>query len=264
LKYRVLKGALSQDDVDALRACKDRLMAFLEDTRAGAAGAATSLYAGAAIHLVPLAFSQLAHWRIEQLAQERSYAVVGIVTRWRGPLNVLALKTALREMIRRHDALRTRIVVWEGTPLQEIRDCADCELGIDELTGQDSCQREAELLRCIDRCMCEPVDVTDFPLFRFNLIRVWEDDHVLVTAMEHIITDGFSLNLFLEELYCVYRDVAQGRTSSLPPVPIQFSDYAIWQRSAMRSWTERHAPYWAERLNVCQRMRPPRGALASA
>lgn len=250
-------GAISQDDIGAFKACKDQIVALLEDASPGAAAEKTALQSGGAIDLVPLAFSQLAHWHTERLAQQRSHCVVGFPTRWLGPLNVRALESALREMIRRHHALRTRIVVCQGTPLQEIRDCCEYELIFDDLAGVDEAQREGEILRRVDKYMCEPIDVTVYPLFRFRLIRVREDDHVLVTAMEHIITDGVSLNLLQRELLRAYQDVVQGRPLSLPPVGMQFSDFAMTQRHELPSWIEQHAHYWAERLKGCERLRFP-------
>lgn len=249
LKHRAPKGALSQDDIETLRACKDQILALLEDKQAGAAGAA--------IHLLPLAFSQLAHWNTYKLGQERSFSVVCFPTRWRGPLDVPVLQRALSEMVRRHDALRTRIVVWQGMPLQEIRDYANCELILDDLSGLEEGLREGELLRRIGLCVFEPMDVTVFPLFRFRLFRVREDDNVLVVAMEHIITDGFSVNLLQNELFCVYQDLARGRTPSLPAIPMQFGDYVIWQKKEMQSPPKQGGHYWSERLKGCQRLRFP-------
>ena len=258
LKYRAIKGAVSQEDIDALSACKDQMVALVEGAQADELGLDTALQPGAVVHLAPLAFSQLAHWDTYRLAHERSCCVVGFPTRWRGHLNVSVLQRALREMVRRHDALRTRIVIWQGTPLQEIRDRYDCELIVEDLSWLEEDRRDAELLRRVSRCMFEPIDVTVFPLYRFRLIRIREDDHVLVTAMEHIITDGYSLNLFQKELFCVYQDIAHGRPLSLLPVSMQFSDYVIWQRGVIQSWKEQHRQYWAERLNGCQRLKFPR------
>lgn len=260
LNYRAPKGALNQYDLETLRVCKDEIVAFLAGGGARGGGSGQARQSGGRIDLAPLAFSQLAHWHSCELGQRRGYCVVGLVTRWRGQLDLLALQRALNEMIKRHDALRTRIVVCDGVPMQEIRDSAEHGLSVDDLTGLADSLREAELVRLIDKYMLDPVDVSVFPLYRFRLIRIREDDHILTSAMEHIIADGFSLNLLQGELLAVYRDSVQGRPLSLPPVLMQSSDYAVCQRSALNSWIEQHSSYWNERVYACGRVRFPADA----
>jgi hypothetical protein len=256
LVYRAPKGCLDGDDMETLRACKSHIVDFLEGGDAGDGVSTTAPTASARIHLAPLAFSQLAHWRLYQLSQPLSHVVTGFPTRWRGRLNEAVLQRAICELIRRHDALRTRIILCAGGPMQEIRDFGDYELVVDDLTELEASTRERELKRLISKHMLDPIDVGVFPLFRFRLIRVEEDDHVLVMVIEHIITDGVSLNLLHGELLTIYQDVTEGRAPSLPPAP-QFSDYAFRQRGMLRSWIEQHASYWQERMKGCQRLRFP-------
>ncbi|HWM71527.1 MAG TPA: amino acid adenylation domain-containing protein, partial [Steroidobacteraceae bacterium] len=213
---------------------------------------------------VALAFSQLAHWHLYQLGERRSFCVIPCATRLQGRLNIDALRKGIGEIVRRHDALRARIVVCDGIPAQEIHESGNCDLTVNDLTGLSEGFRESEVKRLLDGYISDPIDVKVDPLSRFRLLRLREDDHVLVVEMEHIITDGFSMNVLLHEIFSAYVQAAKGRPISLPPVPVQFTDYAIWQRDTIKSWIEKHGAYWEERLKGCQRLRFPVGEDAYA
>jgi hypothetical protein len=130
-------------------------------------------------------------------------------------------------------------------------------LTVEDLTAMPDSLRETELGRRIHKCMVEPIDVAVYPLFRCGLIRVHDDDHVLIFAMEHMITDGVSLGVLQQELLTVYWDTVRGRRLSLPPVPVQLSDYAVWQSIMIDSWREVHGAYWREHVAGCLRVRFP-------
>ena len=175
----------------------------------------------------------------------------------RGLLNVGALQTSLTEVVRRHEALRTRIVVRHGTPIQSIAGSVSCDIQVDDLVAVPECEMDAEVQRRIDRVILEPIDISKDRLFEVRLLKLSEGRHVLIVAMEHMISDGFSLGIMNRELFAAYAQIVTGRPVSLPPIPVQFGDFASWQRESEASWVQRHGAYWHERLTGCDRVRFP-------
>lgn len=256
LHYKAPKGALTREEIERLRVSKGQIVALLE--RAAVAEAAEPrLEPRPQPDRAPLAFSQLAHWHFCQLHGRRSIRQVAFATRLRGRLNIDALQQSIAEIVRRHDALRTRIVVCDGIPEQEIAESGDCELEVDDLTAVSERCREVEVKRLIEQLILEPIDITVGPLFGIRLLKLRDDEHVLIVALEHIISDGFSLNILARELSAAYVQALRGRAFSLPTIPMQLADYAVWQRKAQKSWIEKHGAYWNERLAGCQRLRFP-------
>lgn len=255
VSYRAPKGALCRPDIEVLKARKGEILALVQQVRAGTA--ASPVGGEAKVHLLPLSFSQTAHWRENLLVKHRRVTGVGFPTRWRGPLNVPALQCAFEEMIQRHEVLRSRIVVWDGAALQAIAEFGEFQLAVEDLSAVPADLQEDKVLDRISACMYEPYDVMAYPLFRFRLIRLAQDDHVLVMAMEHTITDGFSLDCFQQELFCLYQDIVRGNAPSLPAIALPFGEYVIRQRTQLPAWQQVHAQYWRERLKGCERLRFP-------
>jgi hypothetical protein len=256
LRYKAPKGVLTQEELKNLRRRKDLIVAFLERlaledvANAGSASRATSKRA-------PLTFSQLAHWNLHRLAHRRTSRYVACATRLQGPLDVAKLRNSLTAVIGRHDALRTRILVIDGVPVQEVS--ADCqfEIPIDDLAEVSPELRENEVKRLFEKEMFEPIDVAGSSLFASRLLRLGEDEHVLIVAMEHIISDGFSLGVLLRDLFATYLQLTKGSAVTTAPGPVQFPDYAIQQRAEEASWLVRHGGYWQERFLKCPRLRFP-------
>ena len=205
----------------------------------------------------PLAHSQLQHWNAYRLYERRAIRHVASATRLRGQLSIDALRKSLAEIVRRHDALRTRIVIVDQIPAQEISLSDHCELEKDDLTASSESTLETEVQRRIEQFILAPIDVSTGPLFGLKLLKLRSDEHVLIVAAEHIVSDVASLNILLGELLSAYAQAVKGHAFSLPAVSIQLADYAVRQRSAQPSWIEQHGAYWQERLARCQRLRFP-------
>jgi hypothetical protein len=243
LYYKAPKGALTQDEFDKLRVSKSQLVALLE-IGAGGETSEPRLQPRPRLNRVPLAFSQLAYWHLYQLSERRAVRHIASATRLRGRLNFDALKESVAEIVRRHDALRTRIVVLDGVPMQEISESDDCELKLNDLTELSESFREAEVKRIIEQLILEPIDVAVGPLFGMRLLRLQDDDHVLIVVMGHMISDESSISILLRDLFTAYMQALKGRAFSLPAIPVQFADFAVWQRIVQTSWIERHLRYW--------------------
>ena len=258
LRYRAPKGRLTREEIERLRKYKGQIASLLNTMTASAPALSEQKIRGR-FDRAPLAFSQLAHWRLHCLARRRVVRGVSSATTLRGPLSIEALKKALAETVRHHDALRTAIVVCDGVPYQEVRPSCDDELTVRDLTSLSESLRHTEATRLIDEYLAEKIDVTIEPLFKVWLLRIRDEEHILVLAMEHIISDGVSGNILLRDIFLVYVQVLEGKNLALAEVPIQFTDYAARQREAHAAWIASHEPYWSERLKGARRLRVPSG-----
>ncbi len=254
LRYRVPRDVLTEAQVRILRASKQKIVDSLQGAgRTSVSGLERPQLIGTA----PLAFSQLAHWNMYNLGNRPAVRQIASATRMGGPLRLDALKRCITEIIRRHDALRTTIVMLDGVPAQKITCSTDFDLHFYDLTELPERDRATEVHGLIEQLILEPIDVGVGPLFGVRLAKVWDDEYVLVLAMEHIISDAFSMGILMRELVAAYMQAEKGRAVSLPAVPIQFSDYASWQRNGERSWVAKHGVYWKEHLAGRQRLRFP-------
>jgi hypothetical protein len=206
---------------------------------------------------VPLSFSQLAHWQTYRLYERPAVRQIAAALRLKGLLSIEALQESLTQLVYRHEALRTRIVSVNGAPVQQIDQPAPCKLPIEDLSTQPSSTHEPMITRRIEELILEPIDVDRGPLFGVQLLKLSEREQVLIVAMEHMISDAASMSIFLQELFTAYGQLRKSQAVSLPAIPIQFGDYAVWQRAALRSWMKTQGGSWIERLTNCQRARFP-------
>ncbi|MBB5869386.1 amino acid adenylation domain-containing protein [Allocatelliglobosispora scoriae] len=165
---------------------------------------------------------------------------VPIVRRLRGPLDVAALDGALADVVARHDAIRTEFPDRDGTPAQVVR--PDARVVIDRADAADEQAGRALATELASR----PFDLTAAPLLRVTLIRLGDDDHLLCAVTHHIVSDGVSMNVFLDELATGYSARVIGTTPSLPDLPVQYADFAAWQRD--NGVGEQGAAYWRNQL----------------
>lgn len=255
LHYEAPKGALSEDDIDCLRSFRGRIVAFLRGNDEEFIG--SRLSPRVEIHCAPLTFSQLARWQVYRLGEQRSIRQIASATRLHGRLNVNALQKSIERIVRRHAALRTRVICAAEIPTQIISEPDDCELKVVDLATLSEGEREAEVIRAIEQHILEPIDIATGPVFGVRILKLRHDEHVLIVAMEHIISDEFSLGILLRDLFTAYGQASNCRSFSLPAIPIQFADYAVLQKNAHKSWMETHGKYWNERLAGCRRVRFP-------
>lgn len=250
LRFRAPKGLLTADDIDALRRSNESAALQLREAIALGGPLAPGMSPS---HRVPLSFSQLAHWNLRCRAGGRPIRQVAAAMSLRGALSVETLEWSVAQMIGRHDALRTRIVVVDGVPQQEIGTTDHSRLELISLTSVPEFLRQAEVQRHIRQAILEPVDYASSPLFRAVLLKVHDDEHVFILALDHIISDGYSLKLLFEEILLAYGLRLQGAPVELPAVETQFADYAARQRAQERGWLEGRKA----QLPTCGRTRFP-------
>ncbi|HEY0022717.1 MAG TPA: non-ribosomal peptide synthase/polyketide synthase [Longimicrobium sp.] len=198
---------------------------------------------------LPLSFTQQRLWFLEQLGTPGSVYHLHKSLRLRGALNVDALARALDGVVARHEALRTTFAQVDGVPEQRIAPAAASGFRLVEHDLGGRSDAEAELDRLIAAEARAPFDLERGPLVRGRLVRLGADDHVLLLAMHHLVTDGWSFGVLFDELSALYAAHAQGREARLPDLPVQYADYAVWQRR----WVEgdvlrEQADYWTRTL----------------
>lgn len=256
LRYKAPRGTLSEDEITRLRVSKVQIVEFLEKA-SDLAYAEPTLEPRTQRDRAPVAYSQLAHWNLYGLSERPSFRQVVSVQRLLGRLNVELLRTALVAIVQRHEALRTRIVYSCASLTQEIASSVNCELEVYDLGELSEDDRETEMARLIEEHILQPVDLGVDPLFGLRLLRLGEKEHVLIVAMEHMISDEFSVRVLLRDLFTCYTQLSRGSQLDLPKLPVQFADYAVWRRKSISSWLQRHTAYWNEHLAGCGRLRFP-------
>ncbi|WP_460444126.1 condensation domain-containing protein, partial [Amycolatopsis cihanbeyliensis] len=193
----------------------------------------------------PLSFGQQRLWFLDKFSAGSAAYNVPMGMRLRGRLDRAALRAALDSVVARHAALRTTFPESGGEPVQLVAPTGSATLREHTLTGQD---RDAAAQRFADERGAEPFDLHSGPLLRADLGRFDEDDHVLVLNLHHIISDAWSLSVLLDELGICYRATVSGTRPELPELPVQYPDFAAWQRDRVGDGAE-HLDYWAEHLS---------------
>ena len=155
----------------------------------------------------------------------------------------------LAELVRRHEVLRTRFESVEGQPFQLIDPPERFELHREDLSQQPAQQLQAEVQRRIEAEVRERFDLQRGPLFRASLLRLSDAEHVLLVTMHHVVSDGWSMGILMRELSSLYAAYREGRPSPLAELPVQYADYALWQRGWLQGAAlHRQLEYWRSQL----------------
>lgn len=245
LRYRAPRGSLDDRELQSLKAHREGLVARVAHEE------------GNGPRQAPLTFSQRAHWNRYRLWVQTAIRQIPAAIRLRGRLQVDSLKRALHKLVSRHEALRTRIIVKAGEPWQEVLPHLDLELPIEDLSGLTSALQANEVQRAIEQLIMEPLDIGVGPLFSGRLLKLGEREHVLLLAMEHIISDAFSMGIARYELLELYARAVSEVSEELPAPRVQFPDFARRQREMHASWIAKHGTYWDKCLQEWPRVRFP-------
>ncbi|HYP40298.1 MAG TPA: SDR family NAD(P)-dependent oxidoreductase, partial [Chloroflexia bacterium] len=199
---------------------------------------------------LPLSYPQQQQWFLDQLALGNPIYNVPVALRITGSIDAAVLERVLSEIVRRHEVLRTTFSVADGQPVQVIAPALALDLPTIDLRHAPAASRETEAQRLIREEMHRPFDLARGPLFRAMLLRLEDAEHVLVMAMPHIVTDGWSMGILFEEMAALTGAFLAGAPSPLPDLPIQYADFAYWQRKWMEGEAyQAHLSYWKDRLS---------------
>ncbi|HZP16397.1 MAG TPA: condensation domain-containing protein, partial [Terriglobales bacterium] len=196
----------------------------------------------------PLSFAQERFWLIHELDPASYLYNVPRALRLTGKLDHAALERSLNEMVRRHEALRTVFRVESGEPVQIIAPEVRISLTVGEVperSGMTPLEVATELALEEYR---RPFDLSAGPVLRARLWKLTEEDHLLLLVMHHIVSDGWSGGVLFEELGALYQAFSAGQSSPLPELPIQYSDFAVWQRAWLERVLDKEIAFWRNRL----------------
>ena len=201
----------------------------------------------------PLSFPQERHWLLSRIAPESPAYNVSKALRLRGRLDVRALAASLDAIVSRHEVLRTTFELAGETPVQVIAAAAPRPLPFVELRGLAPARREAAMLRLAESDALRPFALDRGPLLRVALVRLDAGEHVLLLCAHHIVCDAWSVSLLAEELGTFYAAATAGLPPALPELPIQYADFALWQRGMLADGTlAAQLEYWRQRLSGVQ------------
>jgi amino acid adenylation domain-containing protein/non-ribosomal peptide synthase protein (TIGR01720 family) len=198
---------------------------------------------------VPLSFAQQRLWFVDQLAPANPAYITRSAARLHGALDLHALCQSLSILISRHHILRTCFDLHQDRPAQCIASSVPLPLLLIDLHTLSSSHQEELIPALLARIDHTPFDLRRAPLFRLHVVRLAPQTHLLSLTMHHIITDAWSMQIFLDELALLYQAVLHGQSPELPPLPLQYADYALWQRAWLQGQVRtRLLSYWQEQL----------------
>ncbi len=180
---------------------------------------------------LPLSFAQQRLWFLDHLEPGSPLYNVAAAVRLTGPLDVIAFGQSLNEIVQRHEALRTVIATVDGRPVQVIAPELALHLPVDDLQHLPQTEREQQALLLAGEEARRPFDLSRGPLLRIRLLRLGDDDHIVVLTMHHIISDGWSMGVLIREIATCYQAFSTGAgRPSLPALPVQYADFSVWQQ----------------------------------
>src|SRR5262249_44415569 len=196
----------------------------------------------------PLSFAQQRLWFLDQLDAGAAYTLTW-AARLAGPLDTAALEASLDEVVRRHEALRTVFPAVDGHPTQLVQARLSVPLSRVDLRGRAEADRAKAASEWAADEAQRRFDLARGPLLRASLLELGEADHALVLTLHHIVTDGWSMEVLVGELAVLYEAFARGAPSPLPALPVQYADFAHWQRQWLQGEVlERQLAHWRRRL----------------
>jgi amino acid adenylation domain-containing protein len=205
-----------------------------------------------------LSYAQQRLWFLHQLGDEGPFYNIDYARRFSSPVNFAVLAQAINEIVRRHESLRTTFQMVEGEPTQLVTPELKIPLLRVDLRELPAMRRESETARLALEEARQPFDLARGPLVRTKLLELADDEYILLLTMHHIVCDGWSMVVFAKELIDLYKAFIQGRPSPLPELPVQYADYAVWQRTWLRSGIlDTQLAYWSKQLAGLSTLRLP-------
>ena len=200
-----------------------------------------------------LSYSQERLWFINQLEPENVAYNAPAAVRIQGPIELEALERTLREIVRRHESLRTRFLSVNGEPQQIIDSSLAVELPVIELSHLPDLEREVEAQRLAREEARQPFDLARGSVFRAKLLRLASQDHVLVFNMHHIVCDAWSVGVLVREVSAIYNSFIADQPSPLPELDVQYADFSAWQRELLGGPVlEKQLEYWKRKLSAAE------------
>jgi amino acid adenylation domain-containing protein len=249
LKFKAPKGALTAELKDALVAKKSEVIEFLSGTRVGTSGDADRIPLADRSQPLHLSHAQNRLWFIEQLTPGNSTFHIPAPMLLNGILDQGAMERAFLQLLQRHEALRTVIREVEGEPRQIVQSIERFVIPVEDLTSLPTGERQQSLQEKVERETRAPFDLANGPMVRAKLFKLDDNQHALVVVIHHIVTDGWSMGIFVREMAALYAAERMGVNATLPPLPVQYGDFSEWQRNWLQGDVlDRQIAYWQQQL----------------
>jgi amino acid adenylation domain-containing protein len=250
LRCNAPKDSLTTVIKEELAERKEDILAFLRNNSVDVAADKQPISPVKRQGNLPLSFAQQRLWFTEQFTQVCQIFDTPTISYLKGSLNIAALQSAINEIVRRHEILRTSFTLVEGKPVQVIHPTLSLSLPIVDLQKLPEVEREVEIQRLIGIEASKCFNLTEVPLLWCILIKLSEKEHIAFFIIHHIITDGWSVGIFNNELTTLYEAFSQNKPSPLPELPIQYADFAIWQRQYLQGKVlDNLLTYWKQKLS---------------
>ncbi len=197
----------------------------------------------------PLSNAQQRLWFMHQLAPHSAFYNVPVVMRLHSRVDATALQRALDEIVRRHEVLRTSFHIENGAPVQRVSTDAHVLLAIVDISVSSPVTRQADAKRLAEEEAAKPFDLAQGPVIRAMLLRLRDEEHWLVLTLHHIVADGWSMGVLSRELRSLYAAFTSGQRPTLPELPVQYADFAVWQREWLQGdRLDAQVAYWRTQL----------------
>ncbi|MCA1992517.1 MAG: condensation domain-containing protein, partial [Coleofasciculus sp. S288] len=267
LRCNAPEGTLTPELRAELAERKAEIISFLQQANRTTSHTSTSLVPISRNRVLPLSFAQQRLWFLDQLVPNNAFYNTPAAVRLVGSLNLTALEETFNEIVRRHEALRTTFVTVEGKPVQAIASVetspsgyalqywrnVSTTLSVTDLRSLPQAERENEARRLTIEAAQRPFDLSKDSLLRVTLLRLDEAEYVLLLIVHHIVSDGWSMGVLIREIASLYSAKCSEKPSPLPPLPIQYADFAHWQREWLQGEVlETQLSYWRQQLDgIC-------------
>ncbi len=197
----------------------------------------------------PASYAQERLWFLEQLSPGTPFFNIDVAVAVQAPLSPAVVEQSINEIVRRHEVLRTTFAAHDGRPMQTIAPALLIPVPVIDLSDVPEADRRARAIQAASEEARRPFDLARGPLLRVALLRLGDADFVFLLTMHHIVSDGWSIGVLLDELRELYAAYSAGRPSPLPELPVQYADYAAWQREWLQGAVlDEQIAYWRDRL----------------
>ena len=266
IRINAPEGVLTEALKEELGARKEEVLAFLKSTEVAETATSPTLTPRPRVAPPPLSFSQERLWFLDQLDPgNHTYNMPGAI-RLKGVLNLVCLQQALDAILSRHEILRTNFSMVDNQPVQIIAPPRPLPLTLIDLSDLPAKEQSAEAKRLAEEEAQRPFDLRNDLLVRASLLKVNTEEHIFLLTMHHIVSDGWSIRVFSREFAALYKAFVDGKPNPLSPLPIQYADFASWQREWLQGERlDTQLAYWKRQLggelpqleNLLDKPRPP-------
>src|SRR5579871_5492985 len=251
VRMRAPRSVLTEELRQKIRSHKDELLRLLEEM-----SAAKTLRPQLSVQVrprrIPLSYAQERLWFLDRLRTGKSTEYnMPVALRLSGRLDHGALQRAIDTIVERHESLRTRFEEMDGGPVQIVEPLRRTEVSLEDMSGLDDFRRKEHVEEALAREWDRPFDLERGPLLRARLLKLADEEHVLLRTMHHIVSDGWSEGVFNRELMELYEAYCEGRENPLAPLAVQYADFALWQRDWLaQGGLDEGLKYWKLQLQA--------------